>query len=258
MYAGSPAIALTRQGSKWKVQSRKGSVTADRLVLATNAYTDDLWPSLRESIVPVFSTVVATAPLDDDLAKSILPHGSVLYEVAHNTVYYRLDAHNRLLMGGEGLQRDVSRFEEAQALMNYTVRLFPRLSSVQWTHVWNGQLAVTADLHVHMHEPAENVHICLGYSGRGVGMGTAMGRVLADRIVGARREDLPMPVTDIKTISFHRFHRIGVMTRLLYGGSGTNSRSDNQEDCGRLCIPSGCFMSLDLWSGQQHSSKLPI
>lgn len=182
-------------------------------MIATNAYTDGLWPGLRESIVPVFSSIFATAPLGDDLAREILPSGHVVYEIANNTVYYRLDAQNRLLMGGDGLQCEMTRFAEARALMDYTTTLFPKLAGTEWTHVWNVKLAVTPDFYVHMHEPEENVHLCLGYSGRGV----AMGGVLARRINGARREDLPMPVTDLKTAAFHRFHRVGVKARLLYG-----------------------------------------
>lgn len=217
LFAASPARLLSRHGTKWKVTTPKGSVIADRLVIATNAYTDGLWPKLRESIVPVYSSIVATAPLGEHLAREVLPSGSAVYEIAYNTVYYRLDAQNRLLMGGEGLQREVTQFSQARALMEYTVKLFPKLSDVEWTHVWNGKLAVTPDFYIHMHEPEDNVHICLGYSGRGVAMGTAMGGVLARRINGARREDLPMPVTDLKTIRFHRFNSIGVKARLLYG-----------------------------------------
>lgn len=217
VFAGSPALAIAKQGTAWKVTTPKGSVTAERLVLATNAYTDDLWPKLKQSVVPVYTTIVATAPLTDNVARSVLPSGSVLYEVANNTVYYRLDAQNRMLMGGRSQQRDVNGFEDARGLMDYTVRLFPQLSDVQWTHVWNGQVAVTTDHHIHMHEPAENVHVCLGYNGRGIAMATAMGGVLASRIAGARREDLPMPVTDLMPISFHRFHKLGVRMRLVYG-----------------------------------------
>ena len=124
---------------------------------------------------------------------------------------------NRMLMGGRSLQRDVTRFEDAANLIAYTKRLFPQLSDVDWTHVWNGQVAITTDYQIHMHEPAENVHVALGYNGRGVAMATAMGSVLADRIAGARREDLPMPVTDMSPISFHRFHKLGVNIRLVYG-----------------------------------------
>lgn len=217
IFGGSPATGITRQATRWQVRTPKGSVTADHLVLATNAYTDDLWPALRQSVVPVYSTIVATAPLSGNLARTVMPSGSVLYEVANNTVYYRLDAQNRLLMGGRSLQRDVTRMDEASNLTSYTERLWPQLAGVSWTHVWNGQVAITSDHHIHLHEPAENVHVCLGYNGRGVAMATAMGAVLADRIAGAPRHDLPMPVTDISPISFHRFHKLGVGVRLIYG-----------------------------------------
>ena len=217
VHGSSPALRLTKKGTEWRIETPKGSVTAGRLVLATNAYTDDLWSGLRQSVVPVYTTIVATAPLSGNLAKSVMPSGSVLYEVANNTVYYRLDAQTRMLMGGRSLQRDVTRFDEAQGLMDYTRRLWPQLADVAFTHVWNGQVAITTDHHIHMHEPAENVHICLGYNGRGIAMATAMGGVLADRIAGARIEDLPMPVTGITPISFHQFHKLGVGIRLAYG-----------------------------------------
>ncbi|WP_373505581.1 NAD(P)/FAD-dependent oxidoreductase [Aestuariivirga sp.] len=217
IFGASPALSIARNGTRWKVTTPRGSVTADSLVLAGNAYTDGLWPNLKQTIVPVYSTIVATAPLSDNVARSVMPSGSVLYEVANNTVYYRLDANNRMLMGGRSLQRDVTRFEDAANLIAYTKRLFPQLADVAWTHVWNGQVAITADYQIHMHEPAENVRVALGYNGRGVAMATAMGSVLADRIAGARREDLPMPVTDLTPIAFHRFHKLGVNIRLVYG-----------------------------------------
>ena len=85
-----------------------GSVRADKLVLATNGYSDDLWSGLRRSIVPVFSAIVASEPLPDALARDIMPTRSVLYEMGRVTVYYRLDRDNRLLMGGRCVQRDIA------------------------------------------------------------------------------------------------------------------------------------------------------
>ena len=46
-----------------------GSVTAATLILATNAYTDDLWPGLRRTLIPVQSYQVATRPLPDDIRR---------------------------------------------------------------------------------------------------------------------------------------------------------------------------------------------
>ena len=48
-------------------------MTANRVVLATNGYTGDLWPHLRQTIIAVNSFQVATKPLSDNVRKSILP-----------------------------------------------------------------------------------------------------------------------------------------------------------------------------------------
>ena len=64
-----------------------------KVLLATNGLTYDLWPGLRRTIVPVFSSITATAPLSDDVARAIMPTRPVLYESGYITVYYRIDAH---------------------------------------------------------------------------------------------------------------------------------------------------------------------
>ena len=159
---------------------RRGTVRADKLVLATNGYTDDVWPGLRRSIVPVFSAIVASEPLP----RRAMPTRSVLYEMGRVTVYYRFDRANRLLMGGRSLQRDISDPRELQYLIDYAERLWPELRGVRWTHAWSGQLAITPDHYPHVHEPDESVLVCLGYNGRGVAMSTAMGPQLARRVIG--------------------------------------------------------------------------
>ena len=157
---------------------RRGTVRADKLVLATNGYTDDVWPGLRRSIVPVYSAIVASEPLP------WAPMQSVLYELGRVTVYYRFDRANRLLMGGRSLQRDITEPRELQYLIAYAERLWPEMRDARWSHAWSGQLAITPDHYPHVHEPDESVLVCLGYNGRGVAMSTAMGPQLARRVVG--------------------------------------------------------------------------
>ena len=96
IHSGASAIAVERRGASWAVVTPGGTVTADWLVLATNGYTDELWPGLKQTIVPVYSGIVATEPLPEDIARRILPMGTVLYEHEDVTVYYRLDVSNRL------------------------------------------------------------------------------------------------------------------------------------------------------------------
>jgi glycine/D-amino acid oxidase-like deaminating enzyme len=199
-----------RTASGWNLQTTHGAVTAEKLILATNGYTDALWPGLRRSIVPLFSAIASTEPIPEHL----VPSRASLYEIGNITVYYRFTPDNRLLMGGRSVQRDVTDPETLRYLTQYASRLWPALRNTKWTHGWSGQLAYTPDHYPHIHEPAENVLVCLGYNGRGVAMSSAMGPQLAKRIMGG---PIDMPVTTIREMPFHALWRSGVAARVAYG-----------------------------------------
>ena len=217
VHGGSPALSVARQGGGWAVQTPTGTVQAEQLVLATNGYTDGLWNGLRRTLVPVYSGVVATEPLPEEVARTIMPMASSVYEIGKVTVYYRLDRGNRLLMGGRCRQSDAETPEQMAFLVRYALRLWPQLRGFRWTHGWNGQLAVTTDHYPHIHEPADGVVTCLGYNGRGVAMSSAMGPQLAKRILGGKAAEIDMPITDLKEIPFHDLWKTAVAARITYG-----------------------------------------
>jgi glycine/D-amino acid oxidase-like deaminating enzyme len=213
VFGGTPVLRISRDEGSWKLATATGTVTAEKIVLATNGYTGDLWPGLRRSIVPVYSAIVASEPVPDD----VMPTRSSLYEMGNVTVYYRRDRDNRILMGGRSVQRDVSRPEELRYLIDYAVRLWPALREVRWTHAWSGQLAITTDHYPHIHEPDPDVLVCLGYNGRGVAMSTSMGVELARRAFGGREAEIAMPITGIKQIPLHGLWKSAVEARVMYG-----------------------------------------
>ena len=211
------AVSLRRDGGRWRIETPRAVVHADKVLLATNGFTDDLWPALRRTIVPVFSSIACTAPLSDAVARSIMPSRPVLYESGHITVYYRIDQRNRLLMGGRGPMRWINKPTDVAYLMRYAERLWPQLKGISWTHGWNSRLAITPDHYPHVHEPAENLLVSLGCNGRGVALSTAMGAQLARRLVGGDKAEIDMPVTSIKPIPMHPFWRVGVTAAVLTG-----------------------------------------
>jgi len=217
IHGATPATKVWRDGGKWHAQTPTGTVHADRIVLGTNGYTDNIWPQLRKTIVPVFSAVVASEPLSAEMARDIFPIRSALYELGKVTTYYRLDRQNRVLMGGRSRQSPVSGPNDLMFLRSYAERLWPQLKGIAWTHGWNGQLAITLDHYPHIHEPAPGVTVCLGYNGRGVAMATAMGPQLTKRILGGSTADIDMPITDLKPVPFHALWRTGVAARIAYG-----------------------------------------
>lgn len=216
VHGRTPATNLRKQAELWQVTTPSGTVTAPQVVLATNGYTDDLWPALRRSVVPVFGAIAATAPLPDSVARAVMPSRAVLYESGAITVYYRVDAGGRLLIGGRGPQTEISSTAPLSHLLNYAHKLWPALKDVAWTHAWGGRLAMTQDSYSHWHEPAKGVMACLAYNGRGVAMATTMGALMAKRILDPAAP-CDMPITDLKPIPMHGLWPLAVRGAILRG-----------------------------------------
>ena len=216
VHGGTRALGMRKAGTRWQISTATGTVSARRVVLATNGYTDDLWPGLRRTIVPLFGAIAATDVLPEAVAGGIMPSRSVLYESGTITVYYRVDCAGRLLIGGRGPMHEISAASAVPHLLAYARTLWPDLAGVQWSYGWGGRLAMTPDQYLHIHEPAEGVLICLGYNGRGVAMGTAMGAQIARRIVNPS-SGFDMPITGMKRIRFHSMWKLGVRAAIAHG-----------------------------------------
>jgi len=75
---------------------------------------------------------------------------------------------------------------------------------------------MTPNQYPHIHEPADGVLICLGYNGRGVAVGTAMGAQLARRLLD-RSSQFDMPITDMKGIPLHPLWPLAVKAAIAHG-----------------------------------------
>jgi glycine/D-amino acid oxidase-like deaminating enzyme len=216
VHAQTRALAMQRVAGGWRLDTGRASATAKHVVLATNGYTDSLWPGLRRSVVPLFGAIAATAPLADAASRIILPDRPVLYESGNITVYYRIDSRHRLLIGGRGPMREIDTPASIPHLTHYAAKLWPALEGIEWTHAWGGRLAMTRDHYPHVHEPAPGVLICLGYNGRGVAMATAMGRVLAQRMANPSAA-CDMPLTPVAPIPMHALWPAAVKAAIFSG-----------------------------------------
>jgi glycine/D-amino acid oxidase-like deaminating enzyme len=216
VHGGTRVLRLVPAGAAWTVHGESGTATAPHVVLATNGYTDDLWPGLRRSLVPVFGAMTASEPLPQHVALAILPGRSVLYEIGAITVYYRVDCSGRLLLGGRGPQREIDSIRAVPYLPAYAERLWPALRGVAWTHAWGGRLAMTRDHYPHVHEPAPGIIACLGYNGRGVAMATVMGSQIARRIADPAAE-FDMPITAVQPIRLHSAWPVAVRAAIAKG-----------------------------------------
>ena len=208
IFTRSPATRLERSGKDWILRTICGSVRAESVVLATNAYSDDLWPRLRRTIVPVKTWQMATKPLSDTLRKTILPGRHAMSDTRADLEFARYDWDGRLVSGAS-LIFDWNTGERLKHHVGARLRRnFPQLGDVEWEYVWSGYLAMTRDHLPRLHLLAPGVFTWIGCNGRGVALATAMGPVLADLARGMDPAQTPLPVSELKTIPLH-----GLVTR---------------------------------------------
>lgn len=215
VHTHSPAVAIAREGGRWVLTTPAGRVRAERVILATNAYTDHLWPGLARAIVVVPSYQVATAPLSDNLRRSILPEGHALSDTRGDLYFFRLDAAGRLVTGGGLALGHNWRTRLAARIGARVATVFPQLGTPHFEHLWWGRLAMTVDGAPRVHELAPGVTGWIGCNGRGVALAVAIGRELARQALGTPWERLALPREALRPIPAHGFARALVPLAVL-------------------------------------------
>lgn len=211
VHTDSPVKSLSLQNGKWHVLTNNGaSITADRVVMCTNAYGADLWPNLKTTIIDANSFQIATAPLPDHIKRTILPQGHVCSDTRNLLLYFRLDHEGRLLMGGRGPFREPKGKADWAHLERVMHKMFPQVKGQAIAFRWCGRVAITRDYLPHLHEPAPGLLIDIGCMGRGVGLQTSMGIAMAHYIASGDKLALPFPITEAKSFPLYGLRRLYV------------------------------------------------
>jgi glycine/D-amino acid oxidase-like deaminating enzyme len=207
--ADSRVVALARDGRRWRVGTAHGpTVTADNVLLATNGYSDGLWPQLRQSVIAANSFQVATERLPDALRRTVLPEGQVASDTRKLLLYYRADHDGRLIMGGRGTFGEPSGPADYRHLEAVIGLVFPQLKGTRCEFHWSGRVALTRDHLPHVHRPTPGLTLLLGYNGRGVAMATTLGTMVGANLAAPDANPLPLAATAIRPIPLHSLHRI--------------------------------------------------
>ncbi|MEQ9039029.1 MAG: FAD-binding oxidoreductase [Silicimonas sp.] len=200
-------IGLERRGDRWHVFTGNGEITGKNVVLGTNAYTDELWPGLKDTFTTIEYFQVATKPLDGRI-EGILEETRGIWDTAPVMTSLRRDANDRLIIGSMGAviggESGLTKRWAAKRL----ARLLPELGPVEFEDAWHGQIAMTPDHIFRIHRLAEGLYSPIAYNGRGITTGTMFGRALVDILTGADMASLPVPVSDVKPVA-NRALKIG-------------------------------------------------
>ncbi len=193
---------VSEVGPHW-VRTERGTVTADVVVRATEAYTRDL-AGQRRALLPVYSLMIATEPLPPDVIAEIgLPGRPTFSDDRHMVIYGQLTADGRIAFGGRGVpylygsridQRTELNEPSHQLIHETLTELLPALTGARITHRWGGVLAIPRNwlpgLTFHR---ASGLGVFGGYVGTGVACANLAGRTMAELILGADTERTTLP-----------------------------------------------------------------
>lgn len=204
LYSRSPATAVLRHNGRWSVRTDSGEVDAPQVVVATGAYSGDILPKVRRSVLPVQSIQIATPPLPEPLCQSILPQGHVVSDSRRLLLYFRRQEEGRLVFGGRGsLGGDKISAKHLLKLYEAMQASFPALGDIGVDYAWAGLVDITSDRHLRVHVPAPGLKIIIGFNGRGVAIAPAVGRAVASSLSSGSLQELPLPVSKLRPVPFH-------------------------------------------------------
>ncbi|MGY9048644.1 hypothetical protein P775_03150 [Puniceibacterium antarcticum] len=198
LYAQTPVTRLTQQGGKTRLTTPNGTITADRVILATNGYSSEDVPDwLRARYLPVQSSVIVTRPLTlSEREAQGWTSDQMAYDTRTLLHYFRKLPDNRFLFGMRGGLRAT---QGAEAAIRRKIRrdfnaMFPAWREVEITHDWSGLVCIMSNLTPFAGPVPElpGVFAGMGYHGNGVAMGSHTGRILA-AIVQGKTPDTPYP-----------------------------------------------------------------
>jgi glycine/D-amino acid oxidase-like deaminating enzyme len=199
IYEQSPAMEIEPH----LVRTPAGTLRADVIVRATEAYTVDL-PRERRSFALIYSLMVVTEPLDAGAWEQIGWQGRETFDDGrHVIIYAQRTADGRIAIGGRGapyhfgsrikhsFDRDPAVFEELERSLH---GLLPQTSQARITHSWGGPVAIPRDWYSSVgFDRTTGMAWAGGYVGDGVSTANLAGRTLTDLILGRDTELVRLP-----------------------------------------------------------------
>jgi gamma-glutamylputrescine oxidase len=178
-------------GREVRVHTAQGSVRCAHLVLCGNAYIGAVAPSLSRRILGVGTYIIASEPLGEERARSLLPSDAAVADINWILDYFRRSQDHRLLFGGRVSYSSVQPPRLAESMRKRMVRAFPSLSDVKVANAWGGYLDITMSRAPDFGRLAPNVYYLQGFSGHGVALAGLAGKLASEAIAGtAERFDV--------------------------------------------------------------------
>lgn len=178
----------------------KGKVSAKFMIIGGNAYLGQLIKPLEGKVMPVGSYIIATEPLGENRAKSLIADNEAVANTNFIVDYYRRSSDHRMLFGGRASYSTFEPPNLGEYMRPRMTSVFPQLKDVKIDYAWGGFIAITSNRIPDCGRLSPTVFYAHGYSGQGVSLAGMYGKLMAEAVRGtAERFDL---LTKIKHLPF--------------------------------------------------------
>ncbi|HEX9841070.1 MAG TPA: FAD-binding oxidoreductase [Anaerolineales bacterium] len=192
LHARARVHRLGRREKRFVLETEKGTLSAESVLVATSGYTGNVTKNLQKKVIPIGSFVIATEKLSDELVKELIPRGRMIFDYKHYLNYFRL-WDNRMIFGGRAAffpETSNTIQRSAEILRREMIQVYPQLKDTKIEYVWGGTLDFAFDMMTHVGE-VDGIYYSLGYAGHGVALATYLGKTVAEAMLKGEIEQHP-------------------------------------------------------------------
>jgi glycine/D-amino acid oxidase-like deaminating enzyme len=192
LHAQARVTKLEHRTDHFLVETKRGSLRAGSILVATSGYTGSVTKKLQKKVIPIGSFIIATERLSDELAQELIPGDRMIFDYKHYLNYFRL-WDNRMIFGGRAAffpETSNTIQRSAEILRREMIQVYPQLKDVNVEYVWGGTLDFAFDMMTHVGETA-GIYYSLGYAGHGVAMATYLGKTVAEAMLKGNIKEHP-------------------------------------------------------------------
>lgn len=183
---------IAEEGGTTVITTNRGTIRAQQVILAVNAWTGELLPSFARFISPVRGQELCYAPttrvFETSIGAQLTPTGEYGQQTLDGTI----------LLGGcraaapnwdKDVHEQLPTAEVQQALEQIVPRLFPALATLPIVRRWAGLMAFTHDYLPIIDKVPELPHVWAagGFSGHGMAFVIRTGQLLAEAAISGEK-----------------------------------------------------------------------
>lgn len=183
IFEQSPVLRIGH-GDKPKIHTAGGTMEADSVVLAGNAYHHLEPKHLSNLTFPAGSYIIATEPLSEELVNEINPQDLAVCDLNEVVDYHRLSADKRMLYGGRCNYSGREPASIKASILPRMLKVYPQLNGLRIDYQWGGKIGIVLNRIPLLGRIDDNIYYCQGYSGHGVNATHVMGELVSDAIAG--------------------------------------------------------------------------